>query len=481
MKLRSIAYFKARSLRFKLFIIFWYPICLVALINLILPITDWALDDVFPKLPIGKHFRTSVLIELPQTPLPKRLLTQPEQVLAYQSEPHLELVGVGKKFRLDSTPPTIEIGLFPSYRNKLLKPDSQAVFYYDSPSLALLIQKVQYGEKRNKLNRVIVKVRHDFQKSMNRIWPHIKDSLASYFEDAEVSNLLHDPIIMNALKGALISEVQQRITISKLKDRLSQIPEIDKFLIIATGELSSSKLSQKALQGVFIGAKQGYKTTSKEVKSLWADDILFKDSVHCFIETLSHKGAWSARVLSTFLSQQDSRLCKKLKSSLNGLVLYGMKAGAKEFSNQAWDNLYRDRNTVLSLGKSAGVKVIDELKVKPILKGFWRNIKSQDDLHQYIISSYGVETWEKLKKALAKLSVSPTLSKEIVTLSKSFEYLIENIFVLLLLNDQENGPNPLLVTMIQEKLSGVKRTVVWIKPGQSPKSVGAGHLLKSGR
>ena len=156
-----------------------------------------------------------------------------------------------------------------------------------------------------------------------------------------------------------------------------------------------------------------------------------------------------------------------------------MKEGAKEFSSQAWDNLYRDRNKVLSLGKSAGSKVVSELKLKPILKGFWQNLKSHDDLHHYVIKTYGLETWEKLKKALAELTTSPKLSKEIAKLSKSFEYLIENLFTLLLLNDQESGPNPLLVTMIQEKLSGIKRTVVWIKPGQSSKSVGAGHLLRS--
>ena len=103
------------------------------------------------------------------------------------------------------------------------------------------------------------------------------------------------------------------------------------------------------------------------------------------------------------------------------------------------------------------------------------------ELQDYVIQNYGRDSWLKLKKALIAISLSPEINSEIKILTRTFENSIQSFFSLLLLNETGNGPNPLLVTMIQEKLSGVKRTVVWIRPGQSTKSIGAGHRLKSGR
>ncbi|MAA78870.1 MAG: hypothetical protein CL916_06385, partial [Deltaproteobacteria bacterium] len=395
MRLKSIAYFKARSLRYQLLTLFGYSAILVALIYIMMPVTHWLNDEILPKLPVGRKFRASVLIELPSEPLPQSVLDLPQQVFAYQSQPKLELIGVGKKVHLETSPPTIEIGLFPRYRERVLKVDSKAEFYFDAPSLALLIQKLRFGEKGKKLRTLIRKAQQDFQNSMRRIWPLFKLTFAKYLNETELNKLLHDEFIMTSLQSALLSEINQRVTLTELKKNLSNLPELEQFLSIATGELSSSKLSQKALLGLFRGGKKAYKDTTKEMKTLWSDDRLFNDSFHCVLQALSQQGTWSTQILSKLLKKQNSSLCKQVKRSLNEMAMSGLKESAKEFSSQAWDNLYREKDSLIELSQSAGKKITHELKFKPILQGFWYHLNSHIELQDYVIQNYGRDSWSR--------------------------------------------------------------------------------------
>ncbi len=480
MKIRSITYFRARSLRYKLLTLATYFILISGLILAIMPIILWLKTEMLPKLPWGRSFRASVLIELPSQPLPKFVIDHPEHVYAYQSQPKLELVGIGKAIDTKSLPATIEISLFPQYRDSILKVDSRAEFYFDSPSLALLVQKIRFGKKGKQLGAILTQIQSELQQSMQRLWPFLKEAFKKYFNESELRQLANDPYLLSTIQIAFLSEVQTRLNIKKVKADLSNIPEFEQLLSLATGELSSSKLSKKTLSGMFQGSKQAYKDTTQEVKVLWQDKVLLKDSFNCFIHAVSHSGEWSTRILSALIHNQDSRLCNQVYKSMNGVVISGLKEGAKEFSSQAWDNLDREKATVIKLGKSASSKVVDELKVKPIMLGFWHTLEAHQELQSYIIKQYGQSSWLKLKKVFIDLSISPQVDSELSKLTSVFEKFIEQFFSLLLLNEQQNGPNPLLVTMLQEKLSGIKRSVVWIRPGQSEQSIGPGHRLKSG-
>ena len=480
--LPSFDYFIARGRAYKLMLcVFW--LCLSIIVYLcIRPISFWIIDDLAPKLPIGETLRIPILVKINTTDYPQiNALQSPQKVLAYQTTPRLELVGVGTKVIQETatTSSAIELGIFPKFKNHIFKTDTTADFYYDSPSLLLLIQELMYSPKGMPLRRKLTHLKTQFMEGWQAIWPTVKHHLSKHLTSDELQLIIRDPVIHNAIKVGLVNDISQMVSLEHLEQTIFNIPEVKHLISIATHKINTSRLAEHALRGLYSGGKTEFKETNKLIGQLWNDNVLFQDSAHCIGFIFGQSFTWGGQLLSRFLQDKNSKLCGQIKTSINQTMVSALSQSGKDFASQAWNNVYEQRQVALKLGSQATKSVIKELKVVPVLKRFWAGVQQDKTLHNYVIKKYGNDTWQRLKKALAHIAESSVLHRELKRLATHLEQFTHTLLTAIILDSSSQGPNPLLITIIQEQLTNVKRPVIWITPGHSNQVVGEGHLLQS--
>ena len=480
--LPSFDYFMARGRAYKLMLfLFW--LCVSISVYLCLrPASLWIVDDLAPKLPIGETLRIPILVKIDTAENAQlKSLQSPHKVLAYQTTPRLELVGVGTKIiqQSSTTSSAIEMGIFPKFKNHIFRADTTAAFYYDSPSLLLLIQELIYSPKGKTLRRKLTQLRTQFLEGWRGIWPTVKHHLSTHLASNELQLIIRDPVIHNAIKVGLVNEISQTVSLAHLEQKLLDIPEVKHLISLATYKIDSSRLAEQAFRGLYLGGKTEVKDTGKLIGQLWDDDTFFQDSAHCIGFIFGQSFTWGGQFLSRFLQDKSSKLCGQLKTSVNQTMVSALSQSGKDFASQAWENVYEQRQVALKLGSQATKSVIKELKVVPVLKRFWAGVQQDKILHNYVIKKYGNDTWQRLKKALAHIAESSALHRELKRLATHLEQFTHTLLTAIILDPSSQGPNPLLITIIQEQLTNVKRPVIWITPGHSDQVVGEGHLLQS--
>ena len=101
--------------------------------------------QVGPRLPLGKSSHTPILVDTEQLTRQeiKYLSGHVNRVVAYQTQPRLELVGIGHRLReRPHGQVALEIGLLPHRAQVLLKSDTRMELKMSAPSMILLLQEL---------------------------------------------------------------------------------------------------------------------------------------------------------------------------------------------------------------------------------------------------------------------------------------------------------------------------------------------------
>ena len=95
----------------------------------------------------------------------------------------------------------------------------------------------------------------------------------------------------------------------------------------------------------------------------------------------------------------------------------------------------------------------------------------------HLKNTYGDEGLARISGALREISSSLLFSNKVGEISCEMKNIARKSLSALLLDQKGEGPNPLLLSVIQEQLSGHSRAIVHIYPGEG-EALKPGHLFQ---
>ena len=188
----------------------------------------------------------------------------------------------------------------------------------------------------------------------------------------------------------------------------------------------------------------------------YSQDQLLGDSARCLFMG-ARRFHWGARVLDRLIGQADSRLCDSMSKATGRVMTSGLKSGGKEFAVQAIEKTISTPQRSIALGTAAMKRTSDELKLKHIASGLLDHIWRDKELAAHIQQKYGGELQRRLGLSLQEFFSQVEVNESIMRIGKKGESLFHKVLGSLLLNSEGSGPNPLLVTLVKEELSGIRR------------------------
>ena len=154
-----------------------------------------------------------------------------------------------------------------------------------------------------------------------------------------------------------------------------------------------------------------------------------------------------------------------------------MKGGAVDLLKQTAGSLSKESDEAILKSKEVMTLVNQELKSEVLLKNFWASLSQNEALIKHLKTTYGDEEMARISVALKKISHNQEISSQVTQVSADLKQIAKRGLSALLLDQDGKGPNPLLLAVIQEQLSGQARPIIHIVPGTGD-ALKPGHAFK---
>jgi hypothetical protein len=174
----------------------------------------------------------------------------------------------------------------------------------------------------------------------------------------------------------------------------------------------------------------------------------------------------------------SSELCGQVISSGKGVVKGAIKGGATNFAKESFKSLKKESDQALSEAQKLAAGAWERAEGGARLKGLWLAIAGNQALKDHITNTYGAPAWTQLQEAVWSVSQNQEVEALINQAGERLKQLSKKALTALLLDREGKGPNPLLLAVIQEQLSGQARPIVHVTPAppENPR-VSPGYLF----
>ena len=440
----------------------------------VVPYLYQAWMDFGPRTPLGHAERVSVLISMDHLSDQQQLMikSQPTAVVAHQVQPRLKLVGVGqrvieRKTDRGSREALFELGLLPQNAEEILRTDTQMSLRIQAPSVELLAQDLINSPRGQALKRSLSMSQKRVTQSWSEIFPIIKKTFKKYLTPEELARVLQDDVVISRLKEAFMVEIGARVNVDQLGDQLRDSEAVAELGQLAMKHVNMWGVLRESLGGGMTTLKQEAGQISREAGRAWSKNIFIFDLGFCALKA----SPFMPSVLSRRLG--NSPLCKRVFKAPERIVKEAAKEGAVDLFKQSLESVKREAPQVLDQSSKLAQELKEATQAPILLKRFWKTLNSDETLARHIQDTYQGDLLLRFQLALRDLSAIPEVSQRLETLKDEVQNIARDAFKAIVLDREGKGPNPLLLAVIQEQLSGRARPIIHIIPG-------AGENIKSG-
>jgi hypothetical protein len=475
---RWLKLLKLRSARYKSIV--FASACLVAflLIKIIFPLLFDAWNQLATRTPLAKTHLVQISVTANHlSPDDRRLLVDnPHSVAAYRVKPSLKLLGIGQELINEAGEARFVLGILPDVADQVLKNGTKLSLRVEAPSLGLLFQDLIYSQKGQKLRQEIEKSKERSWSMWSEFWPEIKEELKTQVKYMELfSALAEDEFFIKHLKRAFLIEISSRVDLEALSNELSNSQAMSDLLNAGFKNIKLSKVFKETLGGAIQGVKDGGKLVKTRVDKEAADNTLLPDLGYCSLKLTSLMMPNSiARLLGTLLDIENSSICSSGLEGAKGILKSSAKRGGMNLAKQGINSLIQEKEVSKKAAQELFSIANEEVQPITLLQAFWQTLSQDEELKQHLKKKYGVVAYERIKKSLLSMSRSEKFSKRIDVISKELKLIARKGLRVLILDQEGKGPNPLLLSVIQEQLSGQRDPKVFIELGNGNR-LGPGH------
>lgn len=482
--------FAKRSGTYKVISISLALSALALLIMVIAPALGRGWETFGSRTPLGAGSRVPILISMDHltTRQIAELKARPTALAAHRIRPRLELVGVGEEVverRAPSgeTQTVLRLGLLPDQAEAVLKSDSRVSLRVQAPSVELLAQDLLNSPRGQGLKRSLSQSKERLQRSWLQLLPLLKNKLTKYFDTEELrrklDTLIEDETVLAHLKEAFMTEVAARVDLDQVGAELVESEALATLGDLTTKHVSFKDVTRQAFGGGVKALKREVGGISGEAGQAWSDGVILSDVSACALKVASFRDPTTvAGRLASWLEVGESKLCKRALESPKQVAKGAAKGGAINLFKQSVQSIYKESDQALVESGKFAKQISEVTKAPVLLEGFWSAVNSDEALARHVKQVYGEDVLIRFQLALRDLSASPEVAEKVEELKREVQQVARQGFKAILLDREGRGPNPLLLSVIQEQLSGEMRPVVHIIPGEGA-SVKPGYLFTS--
>ena len=414
-----------------------------------------------------------------------RIKSEPHHVVAHQVQPRLKLVGIAQRVvERAGEAPVLELGVLPRDADRLLKRDTQISLRVQAPSIELLTQDLMKSPRGAQLKQSFKDSQERMISSWSELWPDLQERLRAHLSADDFKRIVRDQLIIKRAREAFMVEVAGRIKLDEFKTKLKESPALDSLGALATRHVNFGAIARESLVGAWRSSKVEAGVISKKTNELWSGDTFMIDVGLCAargaraLSRLSPELLGGLGLVAGLLGSAPSKLCDQVERSASGVAKSTFKRGSTSFLEQSYESLKRESTEVQTQLITLGDEVKRATQAPLLLRSFWIAINQDQTLMLHIKTKYGSEALTRFKLALRELSASSAVSERLTALRSEVEALASAGFKALVLDREGKGPNPLLLNVIQEQLSGRARPVIHIVPGDAER-VNPGYVFTS--
>lgn len=460
--------FKLRNFKYKLLILGLVSILCVILAT-VLPKLLSLNSTLFIRTPLGQGQLVKVELDAQHLSASELsiLARSPQRVAVHQVTPKLKLVGLGQTLIQEQEQSRLVLGLFPQSAPALLKSETQFSLRVQAPSVELLIQDLFYSSRGQDLQKEMQNSQKRITDSWLKLWPKIQSKLGSLLPSDLMQRLVKDKVFISYLREAFMIEIAARVDIKELSETLSNDESLGNFGALAFKNVRWKQVMKELGKGLWKGGKQFSKKTAQTIDNEWNDGSFTIDMSYCALSVASVIDPTSiSGILGSFFDIQDSKICSSVSKNAQELLTQSAKAGGVDLAQQVYQSLNQEWTEASQEAQKVLSNLNQKLQSKVLLKSFWQALSQNQKLIQHLKKEYGNKGLAQIVGALRELSSTEEFSTNIEYLSGELKQIAQKGLNSILLDEQGQGPNPLLLSVVQEQLSGQKRPIVHVYPGK---------------
>ena len=392
--------------------------------------------NLAPRL--SPHARSHVTLKLPQlTPQEQRALTQARfGVPVHLTHPSLRLIGTLEEVEpLTTGGARLKLGVYPQEAKHLTR-DAQLSLSLEAPSLSLLLEDLT----RSQRGQVAVqRARSAWRNLMERAralsniaLEELKRSLPPNL----LSRLRQDKVVMGRVEALFEQEVINQVPWGELMAGALESEEFTKLREVALKDVKVTPLVGHMLQGA---AEHALKSRS-----------VFKgfDFKH--------------PVRST------RRVQKKIKDKKDSIIEAGVQRVGRQLMNDVKRNLKREGELVRREGGKLLAQQAKHAHFDEYVQGWIEALTQDEVLKRHLKLKYQGEVFEGFAEALNRLKERPEVKKVTQAALSDLKSALGALGRALLFdhNLTRPGPNPLLISVIEELVRGEASPVIRVMSGE---------------
>lgn len=477
--------FRKRSARHQLLTlgVFSLGLCFALPLGLDLGYEAW--ESLAPRSPLGSMSRRPILLCVDHLTDEQRqtIAESPESIPAHQIQPHLALVGIGEEVKSVNTTTcqdALQIGLLPSYADALARDDTRLSLALEAPSLTLLSEDLFNSPRGQALRRNLSHSREQLVQRGLKLWPKLRAIFEQTLGAELGEKLFNDKVIRETLKSSLSRELVDRVAWDKVGESIAADSATAELQRLALKHVSVGEIARGAVRGLSQGVSRGVddlKTTSAKVNregDWWWDTAIctLKMGVPTGVMGLTLAGTLDPTTASVASSVAlkafggvRSDLCAQLMKSVKGAGSGALSSGMKSFAKQSFESLRVNSEASLSQAQVLAGRAWETAQGGVRLKGVWLSVAGNQELKDYVVQTYGEPAWQKLTESTLSLTKSAEVEGLVDEATKEIKRAGKQSLTALLLDREGKGPNPLLLAVIQEQLSGQVRPIIRVVNG----------------
>ena len=444
-----------------------------------LPLLSIAWSSLAMRTPLGGAALIPVSVTMAHLKANERaqISASPESISIHQISPQLRLVGMGRGvYEEAGEAPRLEFALFPSAAEQVLKGDSVVQLRVEAPSLELLFNDLLRSPRGLQLRKEISTSSERISTSWAALWPTIQGELEAALPPSLFRQIVEDPILIERLREAFLVEISARVDVHTLGQQLVKSEALSGLGELALKHVRWGRVGRELFGGAFRAGRREAGAIGGEVARGWIRGTLLYDGAICTLQAVAGLDPFSISGVISRGVGLKSPLCKRIRDGAKGVAVGAMSGGGRDLLGQAMQSLAHEHEA----GSARAIELIklanESAQPKLLLRHFWMAVSQDRVLIDHIKERYGDEALLRLSAALRKLSASQLFATRIQEVSASLRAVMKKGIRALLLDRRGEGPNPLLLTVIQEQLSGQSRAVVHIRPGEA-EAVKPGYIF----
>lgn len=420
----------------KIFWMFMIPTSIVTLVCLFfgLPKAFEKYKQVAPRVPIidltADQHVTLETKSLDAKTL-KALQDSMPGVSVYQVKPELALIGMAKEFIQENGKLLVKVRLFGEHATKV-KDQSIFTVRLQAPSLNQLIDHMYNSKEGKALSQQAKDHTKQLASNAEGIWTLFLSKIKSKVSENQFEKIKEDQVIKGILFETFNMEIKRKIDIEQIKKDMLNSKELGEIGDLAISGLDLGKIlktvGKSSLRELGLEAKENVPKSMNEFLDLGKKILI------CQLVPTS-----CGNIIISHLNPMDR--VKNVAKDVAGEVVSGASQGILNHQDQAI-------SAITQLAK----KTNENAQITNKIQDFFTQVFNNEQLKNHLKTQYGEDLSDRLQSSFEEVWQDPSTAKTIDQTVSQMKNLLERSIRLLVLDQNQSGPNPLLLAMIKEKL-----------------------------